>query len=426
MLISSDQVIRDRDRNRRRHRFGRLCESHPLQPDKLTTRIRTLEADLKVFFPDGENCGREHEDRLQADIRSGFRYGQPYNSEKDNLRKLWEDKQRYEILIDDGGRPAINIMCLAEFTRQPDGYKKSLRAWLPSDLQCSVYYAQLSHWHDFRIFQRYWRREEKLSQYMNSLQDRLAKHIFTRTYQLDSDYFDSDPARQGKLATWIEYLMYEDIEYLRALKDFKRDRKFYNPARDKLLKSKITNGRDPGYLDPDTFRREWKQLDEIRKQDEAARMKRRVWVPTEKEMEMMEKLEAKQKEAKEKDAKERPLYTKFFVRLEEHRLAKKAGRQHRARMNWIHHQIHSIERELGTQLPEKVKKRAAAEDDTPKPKGKRRKCPKRLKRDQPLHHETSSKDAVGGVGSRKKPTTGSKKADKSPPRTRRSGRIAGR
>ena len=400
MLIYSDQVVRDRDRNRRRHRFGRLCESHPLQPDKLTTRIRTLEADLEVFFPDGEYCGREHEDRLQADIGDGFRYGQHYNSEKDNLRRLWEDKQRYEILIGDGGRPAFNIEYLAEVSREPETFSTPLRAWIPSEPQWSVVYAQLSHWHDFRIFQRYWRREEKLSQYMKSLQDRLAKHLFTRTYQFDGDYFDSDPARQGKLATWIEYLMYEDIEYLKAMNDFKRGRKSYNAERNIVIKANVLVKEDIQFLNPDSKRRDWladeKSYEELGVMETMAAVKKKYFL------------------------------RKFFGPLEKHRLAKKAGRRHRARMNWIHHQIHSIEHELGTQLPEKVKKRAAAEDDTPKPKGKGRKGPKRLKRDQTPRHETSSRDAVGGGSRKKKTTTGSKKPVKSPPRIRRSGRIAGR
>lgn len=448
MVIISDQVIRDRDRNRRRHRYGRPSESHPLQPDKLTTRIRTLEADLKALFPDGEHNDSEHEDRLHADVRAGFRYGQPYDSKQDSLKRLWEDKQRYDILMNDGGRPAFNIEYLVDVSRSPKFFFEPLRAWLRSDLRYSVFYTQLFHWHDFRIFQRYWRREDKLPQYMKSLQDRLASHVFTRTYQLDDDFFDSDPARQGKLATWIEYLMYGDIEYLKAIKDFRRSRKSYKAVRMKLIESKLFTESDLRFLEPDKFLEEEKDSEESLKADEEALKKHEEALKNpEKHLKEREKYLKEHEKAcvtdtdrawldlqknHEQDAwarmtmrvKKIPLVRKFREPEMEHRLAKEEARRHQARMNWIHHQIHAIELELGMQLPEKVIQKRGAAKVTPKTKGKGRKGPKRLKRDKPLHHQPASSDAVGGR--RKKATTGSK-LDKSQPRTlRRSSRAASR
>ncbi|KAF2178449.1 hypothetical protein K469DRAFT_695492 [Zopfia rhizophila CBS 207.26] len=48
------------------------------------------------------------------------------------------------------------------------------------------------------------REEGRFPMYVKAVKDRLTKHGFTRTFQLDED-----PARQDKLTTWIEYLGYE-------------------------------------------------------------------------------------------------------------------------------------------------------------------------------------------------------------------------
>ena len=45
---------------------------------------------------------------------------------------------------------------------------------------------------------------EDFPEYVEALKERLARHGFMRTFQLDED-----PARQDKLTTWIEYLGYE-------------------------------------------------------------------------------------------------------------------------------------------------------------------------------------------------------------------------
>lgn len=47
-------------------------------------------------------------------------------------------------------------------------------------------------------------KEGRFPEYVKALKDRLAKHGFTRIFQLDQD-----PAQQDKLTTWIEYLGYE-------------------------------------------------------------------------------------------------------------------------------------------------------------------------------------------------------------------------
>lgn len=77
------------------------------------------------------------------------------------------------------------------------------------------------------------RKERRFPEYITALKDRLTRHRFTQTFQLDED-----PARQDKLTTWIEYLGYEYWWYDQFAPS-KRRQQWYDNAWKKLVDSKV-------------------------------------------------------------------------------------------------------------------------------------------------------------------------------------------
>ncbi|KAF2185518.1 hypothetical protein K469DRAFT_726674 [Zopfia rhizophila CBS 207.26] len=177
-------------------------------------------------------------------------------SEKEAYRKgLHRQTEAYHALINNGGRPSHPLSLLKDIVKNLGEYREILSFWQdrgkPEDWK--VFIIQLSRWEDFRRLQRFarghrrfagyriggrgiddeddwqylWRRkkedysdeqiesfvgrqqpttneEGRFPMYVRAVKDRLTKHGFTRTFQLDED-----PARQDRLTTWIEYLGYE-------------------------------------------------------------------------------------------------------------------------------------------------------------------------------------------------------------------------
>ncbi|KAK4151489.1 hypothetical protein C8A00DRAFT_45301 [Chaetomidium leptoderma] len=91
----------------------------------------------------------------------------------------------------------------------------------------------------------YWLREDHgrggFPEYVAEAKRRLAKHGFTRAFQLDKD-----PTRQDKLTTWIEYLNYEYSWYDRYERSIKRLRPKYDEAWKNLADSGVLR---PGETD---------------------------------------------------------------------------------------------------------------------------------------------------------------------------------
>ncbi|PGH02344.1 hypothetical protein AJ80_08866 [Polytolypa hystricis UAMH7299] len=75
--------------------------------------------------------------------------------------------------------------------------------------------------------------KDRFPAYIKAVEERLRRHGFTRTFELDKD-----PARQDRLRTWIEYLAHEywwyDIEA-----PSKRQQRRYNDAWGKLVGSEV-------------------------------------------------------------------------------------------------------------------------------------------------------------------------------------------
>ncbi|KXX80631.1 hypothetical protein MMYC01_203397 [Madurella mycetomatis] len=82
-------------------------------------------------------------------------------------------------------------------------------------------------------------------EYIAEAKRHLAKHGFTRSFQLDED-----PARQDKLTTWIEYLNFEYSYHDRYKRSIKRLRPKYNEAWKKLVDSEVLR---PGETDETVY-----------------------------------------------------------------------------------------------------------------------------------------------------------------------------
>ncbi|KAL2175393.1 uncharacterized protein P884DRAFT_206220 [Thermothelomyces heterothallicus CBS 202.75] len=112
-------------------------------------------------------------------------------------------------------------------------YRQSLR----------IYFNRAEYRHNLEYF--YWLREDHgrggFPEYVAEARRRLAKHGFTRDFQLDED-----PTRQDKLTTWIEYLNYEYAWYDRYERSINHLRPEYEEAWKKLVDSGVLQ---PGETD---------------------------------------------------------------------------------------------------------------------------------------------------------------------------------
>ncbi|KAF2189278.1 hypothetical protein K469DRAFT_724003 [Zopfia rhizophila CBS 207.26] len=138
---------------------------------------------------------------------TGSALTKPLDEEEEYRESLQRETEAYHALVKDGGRPSHPLSLLEDIVKNPGEYREILS------------------WKSFRRFQRFVREpniederiiyisgqyrrwdhfEGRFPIYVRAVKDRLTKHGFTRTFQLDED-----PARQDKLTTWIEYLGYE-------------------------------------------------------------------------------------------------------------------------------------------------------------------------------------------------------------------------
>ncbi|KAK4243397.1 hypothetical protein C7999DRAFT_18242 [Corynascus novoguineensis] len=114
-----------------------------------------------------------------------------------------------------------------------DEYRQTLRVWFNQD--------EFRRYHEDFL----WLREDNgrggFPEYAAEAKRRLAKHGFTRTFQLDKD-----PARQDKMTTWIEYLNYEYSWHDRYERSIERLRPEYDEAWKQLVDSGVLR---PGETD---------------------------------------------------------------------------------------------------------------------------------------------------------------------------------
>lgn len=117
----------------------------------------------------------------------------------------------------------------------PEEYREIVSFWQkPSDNdhEAFCFSEQLKRWDIFRDSQRLGR--ERMYIYIYTLNKRLTKHGFTRTFHLDQD-----PMQQDNLTSWIEYLNYEyrwHDEFIYLIKSGQRS---YDRAWNRLVDSKV-------------------------------------------------------------------------------------------------------------------------------------------------------------------------------------------
>ena len=148
-----------------------------------------------------------------------------------------EETRSYNELINNGGRPSHPISLGYDVAKNLAGYREVLsfwqtytdprRAWI-------VFSRQLERWKQFRAHQRYVRKEGRFPAYYQRLQDRLKRHEFAQSFQLDENL-----DRQDKLATWIEFLSYEYRNYDIYGDTIKRLQQQHDKAWKKLVGSKV-------------------------------------------------------------------------------------------------------------------------------------------------------------------------------------------
>ncbi len=133
------------------------------------------------------------------------------DTDESRRRDIMHESIFYSELVRNGGRPWYPLDRLDQVSRNPSQHKDLLRAWTTSPDDFQVFGRQFSRWADFGKWQRS-RRDEfegRIHEYTAWARRKLAKASFA----LPSFEFDSDPTRQGRLTTWIEYLTFENNFY---------------------------------------------------------------------------------------------------------------------------------------------------------------------------------------------------------------------
>ncbi|PNY27815.1 Uncharacterized protein TCAP_02250 [Tolypocladium capitatum] len=166
---------------------------HPLYPISLLEQVsRDPEEYREMLWPFWEYPG-DHALSWLVFQRQLKRWQDFRNWQNDN-RGLEDDYDGYAAHVEKVKRNYIK-----------EGYAKGL-AKIEADPECLRWGWELFEYR-IRRWQRRWQREpdcDGFSDYMDAMKRRLARHGFTRPFQLKAD-----PKQQDKLTTWTEYLCFE-------------------------------------------------------------------------------------------------------------------------------------------------------------------------------------------------------------------------
>lgn len=135
-----------------------------------------------------------------------------------------KEKESYEALIKDNGRPCYPIEIGFDVFETPGHYKDIVEYWQQDNGPCSkrlVYSAQLTRWKSFRAWQHRTRRSyvprNRFPQLHEQLRDCRRKH------GLDGDvHLREVAADQSKLEDWTEYQVYELFTYEKLKESLKK------------------------------------------------------------------------------------------------------------------------------------------------------------------------------------------------------------
>ncbi|PGH32994.1 hypothetical protein GX50_04209 [[Emmonsia] crescens] len=212
-------------------RLLEVTTEHEPPTEPVVPRPRPIEYE-KEPIPEGK-CRKEE--------RPSSVSTETFDEEEDRRQLLREETEAYHALVEDGGRPSHPLNLPHDIFKDPGEYQQIVSFWKGRNGQNeSLFTSQMSRWKDFRKFQRFMRErniedervihiysghshsefrrwstfvgrqqpvegeEGRFPIHSRAVKDRLTKHGFTRTFQLDED-----PTTQDRLTTWIEYLAYE-------------------------------------------------------------------------------------------------------------------------------------------------------------------------------------------------------------------------
>ncbi|XP_044719102.1 uncharacterized protein HRG_07667 [Hirsutella rhossiliensis] len=196
--------------------------SRPLDLNELEARLRDVSDGNRTSLP--------------SPSRTAERLG---SMTPGTMRERWArdgETEAYHDLVNDGGRPLYPIDLLDQVLKNSGEHGEMLRPWQnPSDPKSwSLFERQLQRWQDFRKWQIDNRDLEDddggFPDYVEAVRRRLARHEFTRPFQLRED-----PKQQDKLTTWIEYLNFEYWWFDRYTKSAERLKPDHDKAWQELV-----------------------------------------------------------------------------------------------------------------------------------------------------------------------------------------------
>ena len=147
--------------------------------------------------------------------------------------------ENYNILVNEGGRPSWPVGLGRDIRENPGEYREILSYWQLVDGDAEnrtweVFEQQVRRWRGFGKWQRFSREEGRFCKHVERVKGRLAKHGFTRPFQLENDL-----EQQDTLTTWIEYLGYEYWFYDKDMNYVKRNQPDYDKAWKELVDSRV-------------------------------------------------------------------------------------------------------------------------------------------------------------------------------------------
>lgn len=135
------------------------------------------------------------------------------------------EKEAYEALVGDNGRPCYPIELGFEVFKHPGQYKDLFQYWdeesgVTEDTKRWIFTLQLERWKKFRQFQqktrRYYVFHSRFAEFQQKVLERRRRHGLDGDVQLLEDR-----DKQSKMEDWMEYQDYELQEYERLEKNFK-------------------------------------------------------------------------------------------------------------------------------------------------------------------------------------------------------------
>ena len=307
------------------------------------------------------------------------------NSEDYDRQCQDEEVGFYNQLISDGGRPSHPISLDYDFARNSEEYCEILSFWHihSSVYPWRVFSRQWCVWKRFRDHQRYVRESDRFSAYCQRLHDRLKKHGFERSFQLNED-----PDQQNKLETWVEFFNFEYWQYDRSAIVISRQQSRHDKAWKKLVNSKVlesfeTEERLWDFAYAMQLRGEENQAQEaansaissVNLADQALReaqyagQSRQSLAQIEQKLSMARSKLATATKSLEKISMRRKLISEFKIRTKSFSMAQDNASSQSILLRWILQQIPLIELELN---PAGVTKNDSAQQN-----GKRRRSLKR-------------------------------------------------